>query len=185
MKKALIAALSLALLYGCASQDVQPEGKAGVEDRSSGSLPNGSGTAKRETPEVQPLTPDNGGQAGNPLKDPNNVLSKRSIYFDYDSDAVKDEYRPLLQAHANYLKERRAARMLIQGNADERGSREYNIALGQRRADNIKRMLVLLGGTEAQLESVSLGEEKPRCSAQTEECYRENRRGDLLYNGEY
>jgi peptidoglycan-associated lipoprotein len=122
---------------------------------------------------------------GNPLKDPANILSKRSIFYEYDSDAIKEEYRPLIQAHAKYLSQNRGAKMLIQGNCDERGSREYNIALGQRRADAVKRMLVLLGAAESQIESVSLGEEKPRCTGQGEECYGQNRRSDLLYGGEY
>jgi peptidoglycan-associated lipoprotein len=75
--------------------------------------------------------------------------------------------------------------MLIQGNADERGSREYNIGLGQRRADALKKRLVLLGAQEAQIESVSLGEEKPVCTDSTEECWAKNRRGDMLYAGEF
>jgi peptidoglycan-associated lipoprotein len=75
--------------------------------------------------------------------------------------------------------------MLIQGNTDDRGSREYNLGLGQRRADAVKRRLVLLGATESQIESVSLGEEKPVCTQQTEECWARNRRADILYGGEY
>ena len=74
--------------------------------------------------------------------------------------------------------------MLIQGNTDERGSREYNLALGQRRADAMKQMLLLLGAKEVQIESVSLGEEKPRAQGSTEEVYAQNRRGDILYAGE-
>jgi peptidoglycan-associated lipoprotein len=75
--------------------------------------------------------------------------------------------------------------MLIQGNADERGSREYNVALGQKRSDNLKKMLVLLGARDVQLESVSLGEEKPACGEHNEQCWSKNRRGDMLYSGEY
>jgi peptidoglycan-associated lipoprotein len=76
-------------------------------------------------------------------------------------------------------------KMLLQGNTDERGSREYNIALGQKRADVVKQALLLLGAKEAQIESVSLGEEKPRCTDASEDCYAENRRGDMLYSGEF
>jgi len=75
--------------------------------------------------------------------------------------------------------------MLIQGNADERGSREYNVGLGQRRSDSVKKMLTILGAREDQIESVSLGEEKPACAEHSEECWAKNRRGDMLYNGEY
>lgn len=187
---AVVALLAVAFMYGCASDEIKEEGKAGVEERTPG--------AGKPAPPVSPATPrpptqppitikplPPGQVRGNPLKDPANILSRRSIFYDYDSDAVKEEYRPLIQAHARYLSQNRGAKMLIQGNCDERGSREYNIALGQRRADNVKRMLVLLGATEAQIEPVSLGEEKPRCTAQSEDCYSQNRRSDMLYSGEY
>ena len=124
--------------------------------------------------------------AGDPrLKDPNNILSKRTVLFEFDSFEVKSEYRPLVEAHAKYLRENPNAKMLIQGNADERGSREYNVGLGQRRSDSVKKMLLLLGAKEAQIESVSLGEEKPACSDSNEACWARNRRGDMLYGGEY
>jgi peptidoglycan-associated lipoprotein len=75
--------------------------------------------------------------------------------------------------------------MMIQGNTDERGSREYNLALGQKRAEALKQALMLLGARESQIESVSLGEEKPRCTERTEPCFAENRRSDMLYTGEF
>jgi len=119
------------------------------------------------------------------LKDPKSPLSKRSILFDYDSYIVKDEYKPLVEHHARFLAKNGQMKMLIQGNADERGSREYNLALGQKRAEAVKKALQLLGAQEAQLESVSLGEEKPACMDQTEACWAQNRRGDMLYSGEF
>jgi peptidoglycan-associated lipoprotein len=106
----------------------------------------------------------------------------RSIYFDYDKFDIKDEYRPIVEQHAKYLRENPGAKMLIQGNADERGSREYNVGLGQRRSDSVRKMLMLLGAKEVQIESVSLGEEKPACSEHNEDCWAKNRRGDILYN---
>ena len=181
--------LSAALILGCSSQPTSDE-KAGVEERTPTATKPASPSTAQTKPassggvEAKPLAPSlNTGQ--NPLKDPNNILSKRSIFYDYDSDVIKDEFRPMLQAHAKYLASNRSARMLIQGNTDERGGREYNIALGQRRADAVKRMLVLLGAQESQVESASLGEEKPRCEEKTDACYSQNRRGDLLYAGEY
>ena len=96
------------------------------------------------------------------LKDPSSPLSKRSIFYELDQFDVKDEFRGLVEAHAKYLRENPSAHMMIQGNTDERGSREYNVALGQRRSDGVKKMLVLLGARENQIESVSLGEEKPQ-----------------------
>jgi len=122
--------------------------------------------------------------AANPLKDPGNILSKRSIFFDYDSNLVKDEFKPVVSAHARYLLQNGGAKMRIEGNADERGSREYNLALGQRRADAVKQMMQLLGVRGEQIETVSFGEEKPRCNQAEEGCWSQNRRGDIVYQGE-
>ena len=172
-----LSALALVLLAGCSSQPAAPEQDgAGVEDRSPSAVTSGVGGAA-------PI-------AANPydvaaLKDPKSPLSKRSIYFDYDSYVIKDEYQTLLDHHARFLAKNDQFKMLIQGNADERGSREYNLALGQKRAEAVKKALLLLGAKEAQLESVSLGEEKPVCMDQTESCWAQNRRGDILYSGEF
>ena len=113
------------------------------------------------------------------------ILARRSIYYDYDQFDIKDEYRGLVEAHAKYLRENPQARILIQGNTDERGSREYNVGLGQRRSDGVKKMLILLGARENQIESVSLGEEKPQADGRDESAWSKNRRSDLLYGGEY
>ena len=180
MRKILSALAALALLAGCASTPKE-EPKAAVEERAPSVVQPPPAVGRVDT--VKPVTPAVG-QSVNPLKDPNNILSKRSIYYELDKYDVRDEHKPLLQAHARYLTQNRGAKMLIQGNCDERGSREYNIALGQKRADGVKKMLMLLGAQEAQLESVSLGEEKPRRTGNTEEDYAENRRSDMLYNGE-
>jgi len=146
------------------------------------------GPAPSATPSVATPGPSTQGVtttvvAADPLKDPQSILSKRTVYFDYDSDAIKPDFVPIIEAHAKYLRDHRAAKMLIQGDADERGSREYNIGLGQRRADTLKTRLVLLGATEAQIESVSLGEEKPVCAEHAEGCWWKNRRDDMLYAG--
>jgi len=178
MKK-LIALLAAAVLAGCASTP-ELESKAGVEDRT----PTTTVPARPDVTTVTPVAPK-ADQLPNVLKDPNNILSKRSVFYEYDKFDVKDEYRPLLQAHARFLAQNRSAKMLIQGNADERGSREYNIALGQKRAEGVRKMLQLMGAQESQIEAVSLGEEKPRCTENTEACYSQNRRSDMLYGGEY
>ena len=182
MKK-LLALAAVVLLAGCASSP-ELESKAGVEDRTPTATTTPSAPTTRGGSAAAPVAP-RAAQQPNPLKDPNNILSKRSLYYDYDKYDVKDEYKPLLQAHARYLAQNRSAKMLIQGNCDERGSREYNIALGQKRSDGVKKMLILMGGQESQVESVSLGEEKPRCADNTEACYSQNRRSDLLNGGEY
>ncbi len=115
------------------------------------------------------------------LSSPESVLSERSIYFDLDRYEVREEYRALLGEHAKFLKENPQFLMLIQGNTDERGSSEYNLSLGQKRANAVRRVLTLLGVDEAQLESVSLGKEKPRALGHNEAAWAENRRADLLY----
>jgi len=122
--------------------------------------------------------------SGDPRKDPASPLSKRSIFFDFDSFVVKDEYRPIIEAHAGYLLSKRDARVILQGNADERGSREYNLALGQKRAEAVRKALVVLGVNDAQMEAISFGEEKPRNEADTEAAYAENRRTDVVYGDE-
>ena len=189
MNKGLIAAFALAFLYGCSSQPAKEEPKAGVEERTPTPRDTGAAPAAQPAPPAaaQPVAPPRvqADTLRDPLKDPNNILAKRSVFFDFDKDTIKDEFRPMLQAHAKYLSERKGAKMLIQGNCDERGSREYNLALGQRRAEAVKRMLVLMGAPEPRMEAVSLGEEKPRCTDKNEACWAQNRRGDLLHAGEF
>jgi len=106
------------------------------------------------------------------------------VFFDFDSFVVKDEYRPMLEAHAGYLKANSSARLILQGHADERGSREYNLALGQKRAEAVRRVLNVIGVSDAQMEAISFGEEKPRNPGSTEEAYAENRRTDVVYGDE-
>ncbi|MEF8729050.1 MAG: peptidoglycan-associated lipoprotein Pal [Accumulibacter sp.] len=175
MKRLVIPAALALLVAACSST---PEGGdqsgAPVESRAGG-------------PSVATVTTGgvDGGRLPAVLTDPKSILSKRSVYFDYDSYEVKAEYKDLVTAHAKFLTENRQFRMLIQGNTDERGSREYNLALGQKRADAIKKMMALLGAREDQLEAVSLGEEKPKNEGHGEAAWAENRRGDMLYSGEF
>ena len=124
------------------------------------------------------------GNANNPLNDPNNILSKRNIYFDYDSDAIKAEFRPLIEAHAKYLLANANAKMVLQGNTDERGTREYNLSLGQRRSGAVKKSLNVLGVQDKQIETVSFGEEKANTACADEACYQGNRRVNVVYENE-
>ncbi|KAF1052971.1 MAG: Outer membrane protein P6 [Burkholderia gladioli] len=126
--------------------------------------------------------PDNVAQVSvDPLNDPNSPLAKRSVYFDFDSYSVSDQYQPLLQQHAQYLKSHPARHILIQGNTDERGTSEYNLALGQKRAEAVRRGLALLGVPDSQVESVSLGKEKPQATGHDEASWAQNRRADIVY----
>ncbi len=119
--------------------------------------------------------------AVDPLNDPKGVLAKRSIYFDYDSYVVKDEFKSLVEAHAKYLAGNSARKVLIQGNTDERGGSEYNLALGQKRAEAVRKAMALLSVPEAQMEAVSLGKEKPKAAGHDEASWAENRRADIVY----
>jgi len=188
MRKFVLAAIAAVFLAGCASQETQPE--APIDDKSAATAPatGGATTSGIGTGRVPGATGGaataGAGAAGNPLRDPANILSKRIVYFDYDSFVVKDEYRPLVEAHARYLVANRGARATIQGHTDERGSREYNIALGQKRADAVKRTMTLLGAQEAQIETVSMGKEKPKNMGHDEGAWAENRRAEIVHAGE-
>jgi len=180
MRQTAIAALSASLLFlaACATTSDTP---APVD------TPGGKPPGQVQTQPIKPVDVTGGpsGTALSALKDPKNILSKRSIFYDYDKFDVRDEYRALVEAHAKYLRENPSARMLIQGNTDERGSREYNVGLGQRRSDGVKRMMTLLGARDNQVESVSLGEEKPQADGHSEDAWSKNRRSDILYTGEF
>jgi len=119
------------------------------------------------------------------LKDPKSLLSTRNVYFDYNSYEVKLDYFPAVEAHAKFVKKNPTAHVLIQGNADERGSSEYNLALGQKRAEAVRSAMKVLGLKDEQIEAVSLGKEKPKNPGHDEAAWAENRRADILYKGEY
>jgi len=190
MRQLALATLVAFVLVGC---QTTPSPEAPIDDKSgaagsgtggaSTAGTGGSGVGGTNVPSTS-VGAGGAGSGGNPLRDPNNILSKRSVFFEFDSFAVSDQYRPLVEAHARYLAGNQSARATIQGNTDERGSREYNIALGQRRADSIKRMMVLVGVRDNQVETVSYGKEKPRNAGHDETAYSENRRGDIVHAGE-
>ena len=180
MRTIWIALLS-AGLAACSGAPTTEQDPASVEDRKPTAAPK---------PETVTSTPVKGEDltgakisADQMLK--TGVLAQRSIFYDLDQYDIKDQYKALVEAHARYLRDNPKAKMLIQGNTDERGSREYNVALGQRRSDGVKKMLLLLGAKEDQIESVSLGEEKPRSEGHDEQAWAQNRRSDILYQGEY
>ena len=183
MNRLLTATLIVFLLAlaGCAATPTAEQGGAAVEDRGKPVGPPPPVPAKPDTG-AKPLVDKPVGAAA--LKDPGNILSRRSVYFDFDSNLVKDEFRPLVTAHARYLQQNPGTKMRIEGNTDERGSREYNIALGQRRSEAVKQMMQLLGARPDQIESVSFGEEKPRATGHDEAAWAENRRADIVYQGE-
>ena len=178
--KLLMVAVASVFLVACKSTPVTP---AKVEDKSPTA---GTGTdSGADTGAIKEVTIDSSANsAGNSaLKDPNNILSKRNIYFDFDSDAVKAEYRPIVEAHAKYMVANSNAKMILQGNTDERGTREYNLSLGQRRAVAVKNALNLLGVKDSQIETVSYGEEKATQNCGSDSCDKD-RRVDIVHEGD-
>jgi len=115
------------------------------------------------------------------LSDPSSPVFRKIIYFDFDSFEIREEFRGLVQAHANFLKSNRQFKVAIQGHTDERGTREYNLALGQKRAEAVRKALTTLGVNDAQLEAVSFGEEKPMNPGNDETAFGQNRRAELAY----
>jgi peptidoglycan-associated lipoprotein len=108
-------------------------------------------------------------------------LMTKSVYFDYDKYVVKPEFQAMLAAQADFLKKAPKDSLMLQGNADERGSSEYNLALGQKRAEAVRKALVLLGVDDSRMEAVSFGKEKPRATCHEERCWQENRRVDFVH----
>ncbi len=168
-------ALLLAALGGCASKEVAKD--VPVETR-----PTTATTPTRPTTTTAVTTPTAG--AVNPLKDPNNILSKRIIYFEYDKDTVRAEFQAIVQAHAKYLADNRGRKIRLEGHADERGSREYNMALGQRRGDAVRKATNILGVANERMETISFGEDKPRAQGSDEAAWSQNRRVEIVYDGE-
>jgi peptidoglycan-associated lipoprotein len=174
MKQRVFLAVVFAVaLAGCASgvklDDVP------VEDRSAATQPGALPGAGGQT-QVQPVQADNAeaSRAG-----PVNVA--RIIYFDYDSNVIKPEFQSLLEQHARFLKANDRRHIVIEGHTDERGGREYNLALGQRRSEAVRRALELLGVKDAQVEAVSFGEEKPAVPGNDESAWSQNRRAEIAY----
>jgi peptidoglycan-associated lipoprotein len=187
LRNILMAAALAAGLAACSSTPEDEQNPATVEERQQGGPGSGATTQPVKPGSVARVDLTGAGKAPAraPHNDPGNILSRRSIYYDLDQYTVKDQYRELVEAHAKYLRANPQLKMLLQGHTDERGSREYNIGLGQRRSDGLKRMLLLLGVKEEQVESVSLGEEKPADQGHDEAAWSKNRRSDILYSGEF
>jgi peptidoglycan-associated lipoprotein len=167
----IIALALVALLAGC-STAAKKGGGADVEDHSMGAggveTSGAAGTSS---------------YAGASLTDPSSPLSRRVIYFDYDSDAIQSQDQELIAAHASYLSAHPQQMVTLEGNTDERGSPEYNIGLGDRRAQAVKRAFELQGVGAQQITVVSYGEEKPAAEGHSEAAYRLNRRVEIVYVG--
>jgi peptidoglycan-associated lipoprotein len=163
--------LVLSFVAGCASEAKKDE-TAAPAAASPSAAPGAAPAASSASPSAV---------TGNALNDPKSMLFKRSVFYEFDQSSVKTDYRSLVEAHARYLRDHPGANITIEGNCDERGSREYNLALGQRRADGVKSMMTVLGVPDRQIETVSYGEEKPKAQGHEEGAWSQNRRSDIVY----
>ncbi|HFE32324.1 MAG TPA: peptidoglycan-associated lipoprotein Pal, partial [Gammaproteobacteria bacterium] len=188
--KAALAILPALLLLGCGtSGEVKDETAGGAGEATEVTTGAGSSASTQGTGEGAGMSGERmGGGAEettttsvDPLNDPNSLLSKRVIYFDFDKSDIKDEFRDILNAHAEYLASHPSVNVTIEGHTDERGTREYNIALGERRANAVKRMLTLQGVSASQIRVISYGEERPAALGHDERAWALNRRAIIDY----
>ena len=175
MKNLAIAVLLATLLAACAT----PKPVAKSEESSPAPVTEGKRTEPTAPTVSSPEAVASVDQ--DPLNDRNSMLAKRSLYYPLDGYVVQDEDKSAVQAHARYLAEHPNRKVRLEGHADERGSNEYNLALGQRRADGVKNMLMLGGAKSDQIETASYGEEKPKATEHDESAWSQNRRTDIIY----
>ncbi|MFT4247931.1 MAG: peptidoglycan-associated lipoprotein Pal [Pseudomonas sp.] len=134
-----------------------------------------------ETAPTTPPPPTTSGLYGPNDLDTDACLRQRVVYFDFDQDSVKPEFQAIVACHAKYLRDRPSSRITLQGNTDERGTRAYNQALGERRGDAVSSALQANGGSGSQLTVVSYGEERPVATGSNEEAWAQNRRVEIVY----
>ena len=179
VKRISLSLVILALVAGCSSgvklNDVPVEDKSATSTAGAGA---GSGAGAGGSTQSG-VTPVDIGASGANAAGPANVA--RIIYFDFDSYSIKPEFQSLIEAHSRFIKAAPARKVMIEGHTDERGGREYNLALGQKRAEAVRRSLALLGVPDAQVEAVSFGKEKPAAQGTGEDVHAQNRRAELSY----
>lgn len=165
-KKILLLGMFALLLNACSTTSKQgsEQGQAGQNQNMQ------TGAAQQQ-----------GAITGDPFSDPNNPLSKHTVYFDFDKSEIRPEDRDIIIAHANYLVQHPNMKVILQGNTDERGTREYNIALGERRAKAVSQLMQLQGVANSQIDVVSFGKEHPVAMGHDESAWRLNRRVDIVY----
>lgn len=166
LKKLVVIVSGVLALTACGSS-VKLDESAPIEDRTASSA---------DASQVGTVN-----AVSDPLNDPNSELAQRSVYFDFDSYVVKDEYQPVVDTHARYLNSHGNRKVVIQGNTDDRGGSEYNLALGQKRAEAVRKAMSLMGVPDSQMEAVSFGKEKPKALGNNEAAWAENRRADIVY----
>ena len=160
----MLSLMSVAVLAGC-KKDVKP-------------TPPADNTTTAPT---TPTAPTTSGMYGPNDLDTDACLRQRVVYFDLDQDALRPEFQAIMGCHAKYLRDRPSSRMNLEGNADERGSREYNLGLGERRGNAVSSAVQAQGGSGSQISVVSYGEERPTCTDSNEDCWARNRRVEIVY----
>jgi peptidoglycan-associated lipoprotein len=164
-----ITLITTAVLAACSSTPKAPDAPVAPAPQTMAKAPDSRTVATVDTGSVDPLN------------DPKGILAQRSVYFDFDSYIVKQDYNQLVTAHSKYLEAHKARKIVIQGNTDERGGSEYNLALGQKRAEAVRKGMTALGVSEGQIEAVSFGKEKPKATGHDETAWAQNRRADIAY----
>nr|VFJ43068.1 MAG: peptidoglycan-associated lipoprotein [Candidatus Kentron sp. DK]VFJ62480.1 MAG: peptidoglycan-associated lipoprotein [Candidatus Kentron sp. DK] len=164
----VVIGLSSLVLISCGSLSSKDGDSAAVEDRN-------TGVAYADGIDSE------SGPMGSPLDDPSSPLSDRVIYFNFDQSDIGPEYREIIEAHARYIARNPDLRVTLTGHCDERGSRDYNLALGERRADAVARLMGLINPLDGQLQTISYGEEQPVALGHSEAAWRQNRRVEILY----
>lgn len=161
-------------IAACSKKNTKPEEEVVVDD------------SANNIEVVETTVIEDGSICCNPedLNNPNSLLSKRVIYFDYDQSTIEPQYREMIALHARYLSENPSARMTLEGHADERGSREYNLALGERRANAVAGLMKAQGASSAQINVVSYGEERPAENCSNDSCWSKNRRAVIVYTAQ-
>ena len=171
--KFIIILIFTAFLFACESTPEKADDAVAVEDQ---------GTSLDDAAEAQTYGTEEDDRSGmSSLDDPQSLLAVRIIYFEYDSSDIKSEDRATVEAHAAYLVANPNTNMTLEGHADERGSREYNLALGERRAQTVKRQMTLLGASPSQIRTVSYGEERPAIDDHDDYSWSQNRRVEIIY----
>lgn len=151
------------------------------EDPNAGATPSTPDSSASSSGIGSTTGPSTGGLYGPGDLDTDACLRQRVVYFDLDQDALKPEFQNIVACHAKYLRDRPSARMTLEGNADERGSREYNLGLGERRGNAVSSSVQATGGGGSQITVVSYGEERPTCTDSSEDCWGRNRRVEIVY----
>ncbi|MDX1626946.1 MAG: peptidoglycan-associated lipoprotein Pal [Wenzhouxiangellaceae bacterium] len=169
----LMMALVLALVLAACARETRDE----VPDEP---MPEDSTTQPTDPVETSRVDPADHADSRN-LDNPDSLLSQREIYFEFDRSNVQQQYLPIIRAHAEYLRANPTARVLLEGHADERGSREYNLGLGERRGNAVLDLMLAEGASRGQIEVVSYGEERPVCRQSSEACWERNRRVEIVY----